>query len=104
VPSLGSTDLGSLISGLDSLRERALALMQADPHAPVPKEEAGFFNALVDGCVAHLAGDEAAAEARRIGDGEDVAELHRRAGVLEHALELRLAEIRTGRRRPGDGT
>ena len=101
MPSIGSGDLGSLISGLDTLRERALALMQRDPHGPVPGEEISFFNALVVNCAPHVAGVDAASAARPLEDGDDVAELHLRAGILEHALELRLAEIRTGRR-PGD--
>lgn len=96
------SNLGSLVSAAELLRTRALALMQADPDAPVDEADRGAYADLFAaahgacGSDAHggIPGVDAPQELR------SVAHLHRSAGLLEHELLLRLAQQRASRGRP----
>lgn len=90
-------NLGSLVSQAERLRARALQQMQGAPDAPVGEADRSSYAGLhtaaraactVDGTMP-LDGVE---EPERLAT---VARLHRSAGLIEHELLQRLAEMRT---------
>lgn len=95
-------NLGSLLSEAERLRSRALEAMQADPAAPADPDAVAEYDAALWASVAACGADVPAGltDARLEPGRTTVAELHRAAGVLEHVLLVRLAEIRL--QAPGD--
>ena len=90
-------NLGSLVSQAERLRARALQQMQGSPAAPVADADleayGGLYSAAVVSC-----GAEGAARLDGVDDPDridSVARLHRSAGLVEHELLRRLAELRT---------
>lgn len=91
-------NLGALVSQAELLRARALALMQEQgPDAPVSDEDRRAYSELLVTTYMTCAIDDPAEIAGT--DGPDalatVARLHRSAGLIEHELLRRLAELRT---------
>ena len=89
-------NLGSLVSDAERLRSGALAAMQADPAAPADGGAVADYDATLWASVAACGTDVPVdlLDARLEPGTTTWAQLHRAAGLLEHALLVRLAESR----------